>query len=254
MKPRKYSLNEHIFDIIDTPEKSYWLGFIYCDGWIEHNKTLGLLSKDRGHVNKLAYLLETNRPISIKYDSKGRGPYEQLKVFSPYLVSTLKKYGIIPNKTYNHSVEVYIPSGELERYFWRGCIDGDGSFNSFIYHQKVKNKEYEYGKISLDLANTNLDLLEKFKFFVGTGIILKTTHNMYRYRVMLSGESLMKILDRIYSGCGPKLDRKWWNYIKLNKTISLSNNKSDISKNLIIHNHDFQLTKQIIFQEKDIKY
>ena len=31
-------INDHYFDVIDTPLKAYLLGFIYADGWICHNE------------------------------------------------------------------------------------------------------------------------------------------------------------------------------------------------------------------------
>lgn len=30
----KINFDEHIFDVIDTEEKAYWLGFIFADGYI----------------------------------------------------------------------------------------------------------------------------------------------------------------------------------------------------------------------------
>ena len=35
---QKKNCNENFFDIIDTEEKAYWLGFIYADGCISHRK------------------------------------------------------------------------------------------------------------------------------------------------------------------------------------------------------------------------
>lgn len=29
-----WDLNEHFFDVIDTEEKAYWLGFIFADGYV----------------------------------------------------------------------------------------------------------------------------------------------------------------------------------------------------------------------------
>lgn len=34
-KQNKVRFNEHIFDVIDTEEKAYWLGFTYADGYID---------------------------------------------------------------------------------------------------------------------------------------------------------------------------------------------------------------------------
>ena len=34
IRNRTYHINEHVFDIIDTIEKAYWLGFIIGSGYI----------------------------------------------------------------------------------------------------------------------------------------------------------------------------------------------------------------------------
>ena len=47
--------NEHIFDIIDTEEKAYWLGFIYADGCISLKTNafeISLKYDDINHLNK----------------------------------------------------------------------------------------------------------------------------------------------------------------------------------------------------------
>ena len=36
---RKYSVNDNYFNVIDTEEKAYWLGFIYADGFISSLKS-----------------------------------------------------------------------------------------------------------------------------------------------------------------------------------------------------------------------
>lgn len=34
LKMIKYTFNENIFSVIDTPEKAYWAGFLYADGYL----------------------------------------------------------------------------------------------------------------------------------------------------------------------------------------------------------------------------
>lgn len=54
---RMHFCNEHIFDIIDTPEKAYWLGFLYADAYNEqtynHSISLNLKSSDIDHMYKI---------------------------------------------------------------------------------------------------------------------------------------------------------------------------------------------------------
>ena len=35
---RKYYINHNYFEIINTEEKAYWLGFIYADGYVQSNR------------------------------------------------------------------------------------------------------------------------------------------------------------------------------------------------------------------------
>ena len=54
---KKYKLNEHCFDEIDTEEKAYWLGFIAADGCVYKNSNawrlqINLKSSDKHHLEK----------------------------------------------------------------------------------------------------------------------------------------------------------------------------------------------------------
>ena len=54
-KPDKYYYNKHFFDVIDTEEKAYWLGFMYADGYITSKSFrigLSLAIKDIEHLRK----------------------------------------------------------------------------------------------------------------------------------------------------------------------------------------------------------
>lgn len=59
-KNQKYTFNENIFDSINTPEKAYWLGFVWCDGYVihrdkrnEYSIKLQLSMKDVEHLEKV---------------------------------------------------------------------------------------------------------------------------------------------------------------------------------------------------------
>ena len=55
-----HRINETIFDVIDTEEKAYWLGFLYADGYVSnHDKNknrnvieLTLALNDFSHIKK----------------------------------------------------------------------------------------------------------------------------------------------------------------------------------------------------------
>lgn len=57
---KKYSLNEHVFDVIDNQEKAYWLGFLMADGYNHQTKScvaLRLKAEDREILEKFKLFL-----------------------------------------------------------------------------------------------------------------------------------------------------------------------------------------------------
>ena len=42
---RLYSFNNNFFDTIDTEEKAYWIGFIWCDGYVAKRIRNGRLAE-----------------------------------------------------------------------------------------------------------------------------------------------------------------------------------------------------------------
>lgn len=193
-------LDEHIFDNIDTPQKAYFLGYIYCDGWVKDN-SLCLMSRDFGPVFALRSLLRTDTSIKkIAWRSQGTSrPAFSFVTASKHIVATLKQYGIIPNKTYDHSVDVYIPEGTLEQHFWRGCVDADG-----CVYVNQRRKE-----ITVVLTNTNKVLLEKFVSFMGSGSIYTTKSEAFEARIhkIASIDKLFENSDSI------RMERKYKKYI-----------------------------------------
>lgn len=68
---KKYNYNTTYFEKIDSPEKAYWLGFLYADGCVRKNgKSLILeitLSKtDKLQLEKLRNVLSPNNVIYDK--------------------------------------------------------------------------------------------------------------------------------------------------------------------------------------------
>jgi hypothetical protein len=53
---QKHNYNSSIFELIDSEEKAYWLGFLFADGYISKNKQtleVGLSEIDKSHLEKL---------------------------------------------------------------------------------------------------------------------------------------------------------------------------------------------------------
>jgi len=134
---RKYTFNFDFFENIDTEEKAYWLGFIAADGCVQgNNLTIGIQEKDE-------ILLQTfNKHIGSNYPIKKTIPTEKhpfiksyLRITHPKTIKDLKKYNIVPKKTYGLRFSNNI-SETLHQHFLRGLFDGDGSW--VIYKGRVK--------------------------------------------------------------------------------------------------------------------
>jgi hypothetical protein len=134
---RKYTVNHGYFENINTPEKAYWLGFIYADGGLVPSRTghhilrITCSEVDKTHLNKFLACLDSTYPIICdnRISNYGGAFTYYVAISSIKLCDDLMKLGIVPNKTYDHSTPVFIPPGDLESHFWRGCIDGDGSMH-----------------------------------------------------------------------------------------------------------------------------
>lgn len=141
-----YQYDENYFSEIDTPDKAYWLGFIYADGFITKrangSPVFGLTLADKEPLEKLNECLWSNKPIG-KYKKTNsysdKSTEYKLAFCSSKMVSNLEKWGCVENKTFKLKFPTFL-SNELIPHFIRGYFDGDGSV--FLHIQKVKDKEY----------------------------------------------------------------------------------------------------------------
>lgn len=138
---RKYEVNENYFDVIDTEQKAYFLGFLYADGY-NNTKTncvrICLHEKDIDVLEKLNRLIHKDKPIS-KYSNRSNGTnYPILDMFSKKISQSLVKLGCDKNKTFNikFPTEEQVPK-HLYNHFIRGYFDGDGCITSYVHKRKI---------------------------------------------------------------------------------------------------------------------
>lgn len=124
---RKYTFNQHYFDIIDTQEKAYILGFLYADGYNNEKEgcvKLGLQSSDKIVLDFFSKEIK----LSDNYNyEKCKSNILRLGLNSRILSNTLTKLGCHQAKTFTlkFPTEQQVPS-HLIRHFIRGYFDGDG--------------------------------------------------------------------------------------------------------------------------------
>jgi len=204
---RKHSLNENVFDIIDTEEKAYWLGFLSADGSVQartkNGKTvssyileLGLKADDKHHLEKLCDFLDISREI-IKY-RKSTNSY-RVFVSSTALCKRLIELGLTPNKTYSLKLNENVLNSSLARHYLRGLFDGDGHIS--------KNK------YQISITSASLDVLDCVNKHFSE--YLQTSYMPYRYRKNSNAIQLryrvqdsIKILRYLYEDATIFLDRK----------------------------------------------
>lgn len=93
-------LNEFIFDIMDSEEKFYWLGFLYADGNISstgNRLEVRLSSKDLEHLEKFRKFLNLTTEIRVGV-CNGNG-FCHLSVRNKHLWNTLNNLGCVPCKS-----------------------------------------------------------------------------------------------------------------------------------------------------------
>lgn len=160
------------FEQIDTPEKAYWLGFIYADGSISKRNvfSIKLSIKDKEHLYKFKKDINSQHIIgeyemNTKY---GNIKYCMFNIHSIHLCNQLQKLGVNENKTQecNFPDESILP----EKYKWdfiRGFFDGDGSV--YISNYKWKYREYHCLGVSFTGTENMLQsILQEIKKYCNT--------------------------------------------------------------------------------------
>lgn len=128
-----YTINENIFEAIDTPDKAYWLGVMYSDGYISKAKYtnkfgISVAEKDKQWLEKFKEFLNYNGEIKSYLTGKTAYvpglPYVRLLIGNNKIVSDLEKHGVVEHKTKKINK---LPDISYLDDFIRGYIDGDGA-------------------------------------------------------------------------------------------------------------------------------
>lgn len=196
-------INTDYFNEIDTPIKSYFLGYLFADGWVVYkpevfNYELGImlqindeyilkkLNKELGNQNVISYRDAKN--ITMKNGQIiHSGKQCCLRVYSKNIVEQLISHGVVTNKS---EKEIY-PVVDDELFFdWlRGYIDGDGCFwemqnNYYMHITCATDKVLYYIKDKLEDYNIHTRVYKE---------------NDKKYRLMCIDVESMKILtNKLY--------------------------------------------------------
>lgn len=123
------NVNHKYFKVIDTPEKAYWLGFLYADGCIyKRSGTLTLQlclhEKDVVMIEQFKSDIESSANILYVPNGVGINNSRKLYIYSNEMAEDLVRHGCMTRKTF----KIRFPDLQHDLYghFVRGYFDGDG--------------------------------------------------------------------------------------------------------------------------------
>lgn len=202
-----YPRNEHYFTIIDTPEKAYWLGFLYADGCVHNNRNeVSVSSIDKEHLEKFKKAIgAVNHKITV-FQSKQFPDAKPTCIFSirdKQIHDDLIKWGCAPNKSLALTKIPNIPRDYVS-HFLRGYFDGDGS----LHYLKGTNN------YRISIAGTP-EFLDDVQKELGTN--LSYNHSSQIYQLQIAGrKQVTRILQYFYKDSNEniRLNRKYSIYLK----------------------------------------
>lgn len=211
---RKYPLNEHYFDSIDTANKAYILGFLYADGNNNLQKqtiSMSLQESDKAILERMRKEINSEKPLEfIDYSNKHDFGYNyknqyRLLMFSKHMCETLDTIGMTPSK----SLTLTFPDipQNLYSHFIRGYFDGDGSFfkkgsQSIVTITSTEKFCSSLKKIIEKSIEVNFHIYEASNKN-GVTKVLITTGNL----------QTKAFLDYIYKDADMYLERKYKKYL-----------------------------------------
>lgn len=211
---------EEAFDVIDTEEKAYWLGFMYADGYVCENDYvvgLGLSIKDIEHVRKFTNFLKYEHGMNVsethQFNSKEHVGINgntlmmcSTEITNKHLWEGLKDKGCVPHKSLilKFPDENIFASYDLIVPFIRGYFDGDGSLG--YYQHSQTNQNYEH---SLNFVGTE-NFLMGIQKYLGTGFLMQKPNCDYRtFRLSYSTAKARKAAQILYQNASIYLQRKY---------------------------------------------
>lgn len=185
-------IDETVFDIIDTEEKAYWLGFLYADGNInskEYKLEINLCANDWQHLKKFQDFLkytEDKIRISPNYDSKGCVPKKSL-------VLTFPDKSIFSNKN-------------LIFDFIRGYCDGDGTLGIYPINGNTNRLRENLGFVGTE------SFLQNIVEVLGEYTKVCTKKDNKAFKISYSDLKARKVARMLYENATIYLDRKYQIY------------------------------------------
>lgn len=204
---------ENFFSVIDTEEKAYFLGLLITDGTVDKRAgrqgriRLQLQAKDKNILIKFKEILQIDSNLVL--DQRGNQCYS-VEFSCEQMFQDLKKYGIVPQKTYlTTNLPTNIPK-HLMKHFLRGMLDGDGC----ITFDTTQSKD-----VSINFTSYHESFVKDFQQSVDNLIKKENSNKLFytsAWHCSWRGyNQVLKILDCLYQDATIYLQRKYDLYQKL---------------------------------------
>lgn len=201
------SCDIYFFDIIDTEEKAYWLGFLFADGAItqhkhSYNVELSLKLEDKKHVEKFA------KAVKKDYVNSNSTYRSRCILGSKHMFEVLSSYGCTPKKslTLKFPTITIFKYDHLIRHFIRGYVDGDGCLS-------FSNKDHTIACVSILGTEDFLNGIQKI-YGSNKKLYLNNKNNNITKVLSFSGKKAFDFINYLYKDSTIHLDRKYKKYLE----------------------------------------
>lgn len=211
---RRYSLNHHFFDSIDTEGKAWLLGFLSADGYVSKNGSVSFVlnRKDRQILFSIRDMLGSNSlVVDIDRERDGVQTFaSRLIVTSRKMADRLRELSITHNKSW--TLKPWNGPDDLMRHYWRGCVDGDGHIGT----KKTTSSGFGTGW-SVSFVGNNEMVAAFAKFVENTTSIVASTRtarptkdgkHLFCSVVYCGLRKTQEIASLLYNGSTIHLERK----------------------------------------------
>lgn len=208
----KYNYNRDFFEVIDTEEKAYWLGFIFADGCVCINNSrtnaaevsIQLQESDAEHLRKFNKSLGGNIPVTFKDLDTFNKPRKicSIRCYSFKMSQDLISHGCTERKSFTVKMPINVPK-EMYRHFIRGYYDGNGCI--CVKNTKQRLLGINFCTASIDMANELRETLMNF----GINSYIVDEKGKSTYRLYICGmKNVDNMLHFMYDNSTIYLDRK----------------------------------------------
>lgn len=233
MSERKFTVNDHFFDIIDTEEKAYMLGFFTADGCNYEDSgvvKIDLCMQDSYMLERFSDILEYSGSVkhyndiykAFNTNSKEYAcqPTSRLSFRSRQISKQLALKGCVSHKSkYGKFINNGVVPEYLFNHYIRGLLDGDGGISYWEDNPNTHHLKFSINFCSTSDIVQNVADIFKTKFNCTPAISARyedRDNNNLQFNIC-GNIIVCSILDWLYKDATIYLNRKYDKYLLLLK-------------------------------------